>query len=184
MAAASQKKRPGGMALPAEPGSHTNPSKDMAMNSRNDTTTAGLAPDDHNPVTLNIEPGLMETMSPEDLKALTGALRTMLDVGSGIVCQPRFWKDDSTYTAAGNAFECVNEALGKLIDSAHKAAVATTPTSSRDAKHRAWCLLQIRSDYEDDLNEVAVQAVEAVRDVDNWKKKEARLLRTAFGVPA
>ncbi|MCW7543054.1 hypothetical protein N7I30_04490 [Aurantimonas litoralis] len=148
------------------------------------STIGANASTECNPLTLSIKSDALEKLSLGELKALAGALRTILDVGCGVSGQPRFWKTDMNRNGAGDLVECLNEGIGSVIDDVLTAARKAVPMTGREAEEQAWCILQVRSYYEDELSGIAVDAVQALRDVENAEFNEKHLARTGKAVPA
>ncbi len=154
------------------------------MNVSTDTTGRAEAPADREPLTITLKPGALESLDMEGVKVLAEAVRTLTDVCAGLSCQPKFWTRDEHRNAAGRLLDCLLNDIGDLGDKLLHTAIAATPHASRDREHRAWCILQTRADYADELSEIAVDAVQALRDVENAKFDEAHLARTGKAVPS
>ena len=139
---------------------------------------------DNLPLIVSIKPGALEAMSIAEVQSLRTGITTMLDVGSGLVGQPKFRGADGKYNAAGRMMEHLCEGLGGMIDDLLSVAIASKPLTEQEAETRAWCILQARADYQDELSEIAVDAVQALRDVEAAQFDEKFAARTGKAVPA
>lgn len=166
--------RPGGAATPSEP-ENSIPNRDMETSTMTDTTAnvASIAPNGAKSISLDLE--ALATMDLRDLSYLFKAVNTLGEVAAGLLCQPRFWKDDEKDTTdAGKQVEALFDFLCAYEQACINAATARKPETERDVEERARLLIAFDTESDDSLSHLAKLASTAACEIDDMRRKARR----------
>lgn len=89
-------------------------------------------------------------LSMEELQALIDLLATLDEVTCAFLNQPRF-ASGRIYNKAGELGDEIGTHLSACIAMVEQVAIDAAPTNPKQAKARAWMLLQRAAHYSDDL---------------------------------
>jgi hypothetical protein len=112
-------------------------------------------------------------MTAKELCDLQDAFNTASEVVAGLASQPRFSTDQNTYNPAGEVIETLCEVLGSYRSAIVNGAKSISTDNAREEKWRWWTQLQYEASMTDGLDDFAVKAVLAVKDMNTVAHREA-----------
>lgn len=171
----AQKNGPAEAATSPSRGS-TNPAKDMAMNTRTDSTAAAGAtiPDSlklPNPAEISVNLEALSECSMHELWLLRRGFNTLANVVDGLMFNSLFGECAEAVLSPLQEFLCVYESAVQRIAKQAK----PDELARSDVAWRAWILLGYEADCADDLPLFAVMAAEAARDETDAILRERRV---------
>lgn len=145
----------------------------MNLQTVNTENVASIAPNGPNSVSLDLE--ALATMELSDLSRLFKAVHTLSDVAAGLLCKPRFWRDDEKdMTDAGQQVEALFDFLCAYEQACINAATARKPETERDVEERARLLIAFDTESDDSLSHLAKLASTAACEIEDMRRMARR----------
>lgn len=145
----------------------------MNLRTVNTENVARIAPNGPNSVSLDLE--ALATMGVNDLGSLYKAVNTLAEVAAGLLCQPRFSRNqDKELTEAGSQVEALFDFLSAFEQACINAATARKPETERDVEERARLLIGFDIECDDSLSHIARLASTAVCEMEDLRRMARR----------
>ncbi|MGB3486655.1 MAG: hypothetical protein WBA37_11975 [Xanthobacteraceae bacterium] len=124
-------------------------------------------------LTCTVDMTALRSMTMFELRSLRDVLHQAGGLLTAFNNQPRFQgEDDHSLNTAGDVIDSILNFLFEYEEAVINVAKAAKPTSTREAIWQHWTLLSFSADMADSLNNFAVAAAEAARDVAKIKFHE------------